>query len=179
MGCVLVPKHAATAGAPGGVLCTTNSSLFGAHRSDCHAEANAVAVSAQRGQSLRGSTCYVTRAPCVACYKLLATAGVGRIVAPQEMPSADCIASAHALGIEMGVLGDSDARAAWREAPREEAACTLLVAAWDARGRKYGARHWRAQRWRAKWWVQRLVQCRRRARPRSSDGGAAWAGRGK
>lgn len=39
-------------------------------------------------------------------------------------------------------------------------------------------RQWRAQRWRAKWWAQRLVQCRRRARPRSSDGGAALVGRG-
>ena len=31
------------------------------------------------------------------------------------------------------------APAAWREAPREEAACTLRVAAWDARGIKPGA----------------------------------------
>ena len=69
------------------------------------------------------------------------------------------------------------APAAWREGPREEATCTLPAC--DARGRTPGARQWRAQRWRAKWWAQRLVQCRRRARPRSSDGGAAWAGRGK
>ena len=42
------------------------------------------------------------------------------------------------------------APAAWREGPRKEAACTLLVAACGARGRTPGARQWRAQRWRAK-----------------------------
>ena len=97
------------------VTCTINSSLFGAHRSDCHAEANAVASCAALGAALRGQSCYVTRAPCVACYKLLATAGIRRIVAPQLMPSTDCIASAAALGIECRAVRDTDSRSAWRE----------------------------------------------------------------
>lgn len=96
------------------VLCTTNSSLFGAHRSDCHAEANAVSECAARGVAARGLSCYVTRSPCVACYKLLAAAGVRRIVAPQPLDSADCAASATALGIECVVLRDSERRAARR-----------------------------------------------------------------
>ena len=123
MGCVVVPSIAQGLGgtrsevtSSASPLCTTNSSLFGAHRSDCHAEANAVAVCALRGEQMRGSSCYVTRAPCVACYKLLASAGVARIVAPQALPSADCAASAGQLGIELCVLPDSEARAAWREA---------------------------------------------------------------
>lgn len=97
-------------------LCTINSSLFGAYRSDCHAEANAVAESAARGVVLRGRSCYVTRAPCVACYKLLASAGVGRIVAPQPLDSPDCVASARALGIECVSVRDSPARSERREA---------------------------------------------------------------
>ena len=97
-------------------LCTINSSLFGAYRSDCHAEANAVAESAARGVVLRGRSCYVTRAPCVACYKLLASAGVGRIVAPQPIDSPDCVASARALGIECVSVRDSPARSERREA---------------------------------------------------------------
>ena len=97
------------------VLCTINSPLFGAHRSDCHAEANAVTECAARGLPVRGLSCYVTRAPCVACYKLLASAGVRRIVAPQTFDSADCVASAATLGIECVVLRDTDTRAARRQ----------------------------------------------------------------
>lgn len=96
-------------------LCTINSSLFGAHRSDCHAEANAVCELATRGVAARGMSCYVTRPPCVACYKLLAMAGVKRIVAPQPLDSADCTASAAALGIECITLRDTDSRAERRQ----------------------------------------------------------------
>ena len=96
-------------------LCTINSSLFGAYRSDCHAEANAVAECAARGLVLRGLSVYVTRSPCTACYKLLASAGVRRIIAPQPLASADCIASAAALEIECVAVRDTEARAARRE----------------------------------------------------------------
>jgi deoxycytidylate deaminase len=121
MGCALVSgvDHgggaALSASSCGAVeLCTINTSLFGAHRSDCHAEANAVAECARRGTCVSGMTCYVTRAPCLACYKLLASAGVGRIVAPQPLDSPDCVASAAALGIECVALRDTDERAARR-----------------------------------------------------------------
>ena len=63
MGCVLVRGISAGGGSVRSsdavgelVLCTINSSLFGAHRSDCHAEANAVALCAQRGERMRGSS---------------------------------------------------------------------------------------------------------------------------
>ena len=52
-------------------LCVINTPLFGAHRSDCHAEANAVSECARRGEAFLGLSCFVTRSPCVACYKLL------------------------------------------------------------------------------------------------------------
>ena len=122
MGCVLVRDLDAGSGgaaqlAAAGelVLCTINSSLFGAHRSDCHAEANAICECAARGVPTRGLSCYVTRSPCVACYKLLASAGIRRIVAPQPLDSPDTAASAAALGIECVVLRDSDARAQRRQ----------------------------------------------------------------
>jgi len=49
-----------------------------------HAEANIVAQSAYSGVSIRGSTVLVTSLfPCVDCAKLLAQAGVKRIIAPR------------------------------------------------------------------------------------------------
>jgi dCMP deaminase len=49
-----------------------------------HAEANIVAQSAYSGTSIRGSTVLVSSLfPCVDCAKLLAQAGVKRIIAPK------------------------------------------------------------------------------------------------
>lgn len=45
-----------------------------------HAEANAVARAAKLGVSLAGATCYTTLAPCYVCLKLMANAGIKRIV---------------------------------------------------------------------------------------------------
>lgn len=41
-----------------------------------HAEANAVAMAARHGVSIRESTAYVTVFPCLACFQLLVQAGV-------------------------------------------------------------------------------------------------------
>lgn len=124
MGCVLVSGIAPGQGAelspaaPVGEveICTINSALFGPHRSDCHAEANAVAAAARRGLPLAGLSCFVTRSPCLACYKLLASAGIGRIIAPQPLDSPDSAASASVLGIECRAVRDTEARDLWREA---------------------------------------------------------------
>ena len=123
MGCTLVRGvtvggGGAFTGEPTGeiVVSTINSSLIGAHRSDCHAEANAVSECAARGVSSRGSSVYVTRSPCKACYNLLASAGIRRIVSPQQLDSPDSKASAAAIGIEVVVMRDTDARAARRSA---------------------------------------------------------------
>jgi dCMP deaminase len=45
-----------------------------------HAEANAVCQAAYNGVSLRDSTAYVTHSSCWPCFKLMANAGVRRIV---------------------------------------------------------------------------------------------------
>lgn len=45
-----------------------------------HAEANAIVQAAQNGVRLEGGTIYVTASPCFNCFKLIAAAGIGRIV---------------------------------------------------------------------------------------------------
>lgn len=122
MGCVVVRgletgQGGACAPEPVGtiLLCTINTPLFGARRSDCHAEANAVSECARRGEAFQGLSCFVTRCPCVACYKLLAAAGVRRIVSPQRWDSSDCAASAAAMGIEVCCVLDTAARASVRD----------------------------------------------------------------
>ncbi len=50
-----------------------------------HAEANAVASAAGRGISIATGTAYLTRLPCPNCLKLLAAAGIVRIVCDQVL----------------------------------------------------------------------------------------------
>jgi dCMP deaminase len=64
-----------------------------------HAEANAIVQGALHGISLAGSTAYTTHEPCVACSKLLISAGALRIVYDQSYPDED----AAALLAEAGV----------------------------------------------------------------------------
>ena len=45
-----------------------------------HAEANAIIQAARNGVMLDGGECYVTASPCWNCFKMLANAGIGRIV---------------------------------------------------------------------------------------------------
>ena len=79
---------------------TVNTALVQRFHSECHAEANAVSACCRHGISLKGASCYVTRAPCTHCYRLLVTAGVSRIICPQVPASNDCAASVRHLNIE-------------------------------------------------------------------------------
>jgi dCMP deaminase len=45
-----------------------------------HAEANAIVQAARNGVRLEGAHIYVTASPCFGCYKLIANAGMKRIV---------------------------------------------------------------------------------------------------
>jgi len=45
-----------------------------------HAEANAIVQAAKHGVSTDGATAYITASPCWTCFKLLASAGIKRIV---------------------------------------------------------------------------------------------------
>jgi len=54
-----------------------------------HAEANALAQAAKRGIAVNGATIYQTLAPCYTCTKLMAVAGIKRIVFEHEYESQD------------------------------------------------------------------------------------------
>jgi dCMP deaminase len=45
-----------------------------------HSESNAVLHAAKHGVSTRGATAYVTHSPCLNCQKLLASAGITRVI---------------------------------------------------------------------------------------------------
>jgi dCMP deaminase len=68
-----------------------NGSLRGAEHCDdlmqdghcvrtVHAEANAIVQAARNGVQTEGGSIYVTASPCFACFKLIANAGITRIV---------------------------------------------------------------------------------------------------
>lgn len=53
-----------------------------------HAEANAVAQAARYGIAINGATLYVTCAPCSVCTRLIASAGIRRVVYAGNPPAA-------------------------------------------------------------------------------------------
>lgn len=73
-----------------------------------HAEANAVAYAAYMGISLKGGTAYCTLQPCYTCTKLLASAGISRIVyeMPYESPDTTRDAIWRMATTEMGLSID-------------------------------------------------------------------------
>jgi len=72
-----------------------------------HAEANAVAQAARHGVSLDGCTAHVTCQPCAGCARLLAQAGIVRIVWGEGYPAPDAIAVLEESGY---AVGDHEAR---------------------------------------------------------------------
>lgn len=49
-----------------------------------HAECNAILQAAKHGITTENSTCYATMSPCANCFKMLANAGIVRIVYDEE-----------------------------------------------------------------------------------------------
>ncbi len=68
-----------------------------------HAEANAVAQAARRGARVDGAIAYVTAVPCWTCFRLLANAGVSRIVCGSAYGASDRSVqeAAHSIGIAL------------------------------------------------------------------------------
>lgn len=69
-----------------------------------HAEANAVIHAARKGPPIEGGTVYVTTFPCWACFKLLANAGIIRIVFSaeyQDRAPGEVERAAKELGVEL------------------------------------------------------------------------------
>jgi dCMP deaminase len=66
-----------------------------------HAEANAILQSARTGASIEGATIYTTASPCWPCFKLIANAGIQRIVYGEFYRDARIFEVAQRLGIEL------------------------------------------------------------------------------
>jgi dCMP deaminase len=73
-----------------------------------HAEANALIQAAQHGVRIEGADCYVTASPCWECFKLLANAGVKRIVFGEFYRDQRIWEFAEQAGIELVELGMED-----------------------------------------------------------------------
>ncbi|KAL1507709.1 hypothetical protein AB1Y20_007322 [Prymnesium parvum] len=76
-------------------------------KTDCHAEAHAIAECAGRGLAVRGAACYVSKPPCGDCFSLLAVAGVSAIISPRPMAPKLC-GAAKARGIAMRWVAAAD-----------------------------------------------------------------------
>jgi dCMP deaminase len=66
-----------------------------------HAEANAIVQAAKHGVSTDGATAYITASPCWTCFKLLASAGIKRIVFGEFYRDERIFESAKILNIEL------------------------------------------------------------------------------
>jgi dCMP deaminase len=64
-----------------------------------HAEANAIVQAARNGVRLEGAGIYVTASPCFGCFKLIANAGIGRIVFGEFYRDQRIFEFSQALGI--------------------------------------------------------------------------------
>lgn len=72
-----------------------------------HAECNAILQAARHGVSTQGATCYSTLSPCSACFKMLANAGIVRIVYAEEYRLPPDKELAKACGISMECISES------------------------------------------------------------------------
>jgi len=66
-----------------------------------HAEANAIIQAAKNGTSIDGADIYTTASPCWPCFKLIANAGIKRIVYGEFYRDARIFDLSERLGIEL------------------------------------------------------------------------------
>ena len=66
-----------------------------------HAEANAIVQAARNGMRIDGSAIYVTASPCWGCFRLIANAGIMRIVFGEFYRDAKIFEFSQKLGIEL------------------------------------------------------------------------------
>lgn len=66
-----------------------------------HAEANAIIQAAKNGVSIDGGDIYITASPCWPCFKLIANAGLRRIVFGEFYRDSRIFEIAQRLGIEL------------------------------------------------------------------------------
>jgi dCMP deaminase len=74
-----------------------------------HAETNAIVQAARNGVRLEGGHIYVTASPCFGCFKLIANAGLGRIVFGEFYRDDRIFTSSEKLGIQLQHLALAEA----------------------------------------------------------------------
>lgn len=78
-----------------------------------HAEANALVQAAQEGVRVMNGTMYVTASPCFGCFKLIANAGIVRIVFGEFYRDEKIFEFARQLGMELVDAHGAIASEAW------------------------------------------------------------------
>lgn len=76
-----------------------------------HAEANAVIQAARNGVRIEGATIYVTASPCWGCFKMIANAGISRIVFGEFYRDERIFRFATQVGVELSPLKPTPAPA--------------------------------------------------------------------
>jgi dCMP deaminase len=66
-----------------------------------HAEANAIVQAARNGMAIDGATIYVTASPCWGCFRLIANAGIERVVFGEFYRDQRIFDVSQRLGIEL------------------------------------------------------------------------------
>ena len=66
-----------------------------------HAEANAIIQAAKNGVAIEGADIYITASPCWQCFKMIANAGIGRIIFGEFYRDERIYQVAKELGIEL------------------------------------------------------------------------------
>ena len=76
-----------------------------------HAEANAIAQAARNGARIEGASIYVTASPCWGCFRLIANAGIVRIVFGEFYRDKKIFEFSQRLGIELVDFSSSSSSA--------------------------------------------------------------------
>ncbi len=76
-----------------------------------HAEANAIIQAARNGVRIEGAMIYVTASPCWGCFKMIANAGINRIVFGEFYRDERIFRFSERLGIALVALNEATAKA--------------------------------------------------------------------
>ena len=75
-----------------------------------HAEANAILQAARHGVRIEGASIYATASPCWDCFKLIANAGIARVLYGEFYRDERIVTFAREAGIELVHLGLEEER---------------------------------------------------------------------
>ena len=104
VGCVLVKdNHLIATGYNGFLPKASHKSVVRDNHEQMttHAEQNAIADCAKRGVSTVDSTAFITHYPCIICFKILAAAGIKKIIYHEDYKNDELVKD---LALEVGII---------------------------------------------------------------------------